>query len=488
MTFYFETYGCQMNIAESTALQLTLEKFGWQEQKLCAKARSDSSYNLKNSEVPDLIIINTCSVRITAEERVFGRLRFYTALKKNIHKTGKKIFILVTGCMADRLGSKLIEKGADYILSTQHKQLFPSILSEIQIECASECAEIKEHQIPSATNGLNFLKNNSDHFVFSDTYYSKGSFRSFVPIMHGCNNFCSYCIVPYVRGNEVSRNPLDIICEIRMLSDHGVKEITLLGQNVNSYIWKDYAAEKTYGRNSYLTNKNLDFSGLLELIAETIYTECLSIEWVRFLSSHPKDLSLKTIDVISKNKIFCKHLHLCVQHGSNNILLAMNRRYTREQYLRLVNDIKTAIPDITLSTDILVGFPGESASDFEEVLTLMESVRFLYSYMYHYNPREGTAAFNFSGRIDEGEKIARLGRVIELQQQHTRSALNIRVGSVEKVLVENVSRNNQNELVCRSERDESVIAAGDKACIGTFANVKIEGVKGNTLHGHFVTA
>ncbi|GMO52359.1 MAG: tRNA (N6-isopentenyl adenosine(37)-C2)-methylthiotransferase MiaB [Termitinemataceae bacterium] len=460
MTFFFETYGCQMNLAESAALKNTLLNSHWSEQALTSLTHSNDPSFENIALIPDLIIINTCSVRITAEQRVLGRLQFYSALKKTVLTHGKKIFVLVTGCMADRLGSALIEKGADYILSTQKKQLFPSILCEIE-----EIDKIDEiNQID---------KTAPDKFIFAPSYFTSCGndvkFRAFVPIMHGCNNFCSYCIVPYVRGPEVSRPPNEILSEIKFLSDNGIKEITLLGQNVNSYLWED-----------------IDFAILLEMIAEYIEKHSGSIEWVRFLSSHPKDLTIKTIKIMSANKIFAKHLHLCVQHGSNKILQAMNRGYNRQEYLNLVWQIRDAMPQISLSTDILVGFPGETEDDFKEVLSLMESVRFLYSYMYHYNPREGTASFEMSGRIDEKIKIERLKRVINLQQEHTQHALNLRINCTEKVLVENISRNNKNQLVCRSERDESVIAEGSADLIGTFKNVKIQSAKGNTLRGTFL--
>jgi tRNA-2-methylthio-N6-dimethylallyladenosine synthase len=202
---------------------------------------------------------------------------------------------------------------------------------------------------------------------------------------------------------------------------------------------------------------------------------------VRFLSANPKDFSLRTIAVMAENPVFCRHLHLCVQHGSNRVLTAMNRRYTRESYLDLTREIRKVMPDVSFSTDILVGFPGETEADLEETLSLMEEVRFLYAYMYHYNPREGTAAFNLSGRIPEAVKRERLSRVIALQKQHTREMLKSRLGMTEKVLVEGISRKNADELITRTEKDEMVAAPGSPALIGSFAELTLSSLRGNTF-------
>jgi tRNA-2-methylthio-N6-dimethylallyladenosine synthase len=217
------------------------------------------------------------------------------------------------------------------------------------------------------------------------------------------------------------------------------------------------------------------------MIAEEV--SGLSIEWVRFLSSHPKDLSSRAIKVMAENPVFCRHLHLCVQHGSNSVLEKMNRRYTRERYLELVAEIRAAMPDISLSTDILIGFPGETDEDFAEVLSLMEEVKFLYSYMYHYNPREGTEAYKLPNRIPDEIKQKRLARVIELQQSHTLELLQARIGSKEKVLVEGISRKHADELIGRTARDEMVVFCGEVSLIGTFVEAELLSLKGNTFKG-----
>jgi tRNA-2-methylthio-N6-dimethylallyladenosine synthase len=432
MTYFFETYGCQMNSAESAALALVCKEQGWTQAQ--------------SSESADLVLINTCSVRLTAEKRAFGRIAHYTGLKKK-HKL--KFTLVVAGCMAQRLGEKLKEKypGVDYVMGTGGRSFFPLILEAV--ENGSKAAS-------------DFTQEAA--FSFSRSHLEEGQFRSFIPIMHGCNNYCSYCVVPYVRGREVSRDPQNIMEEIRLVADRGVREITLLGQNVNSYFWE---------RNA------LDFSGLLKLVA--LEAEKNGVKWIRFLSANPRNFSPAAIEVLSAEKAFCRHIHLPVQHGSNSVLKAMNRGYTKERFLELVGEIRAAMPGITLSTDILVGFPGETEEDVQETLELMEEVKFLYSYMYHFNPREGTGACDLPGRIDEEDKKNRLSRVIALQKKHTSSLLKGRIGSTEVVLIEGISRKNADELITRTEKDEMVAVPGQASMIGSFARLTLSSLRGNTF-------
>ena len=430
MKYFFETYGCQMNNAESAALALACKERGWAEAHI--------------SEDADLVLINTCSVRLTAEERAYGRIAHYVAYKKN-HKPN--LTLVIAGCMAQRLGEKLIEKypQVDYVMGTLIRSEFPSILE-------------------AAENGTKAVLDLTEKaaFSFSQIHLEEGQFRSFIPIMHGCNNYCSYCIVPYVRGREVSRDPQNITQEIRLVGERGVREITLLGQNVNSYLSGDTG-----------------FSALLKLIA--VEAEKSGISWIRFLSANPANFSSKTIEVMANNKVFCRHIHLPVQHGSNTVLKAMNRGYTRERFLELVREIRTAMPGITLSTDILVGFPGETEEDQKKTLDLMEEVKFLYSFMYHFNPREGTKAYDLPYRIDEELKKERLSAVIDLQLKHTKELLKGRIGSTEVVLIEGISRKNADELITRTEKDEMVAVPGPKSMIGSFGRVTFSSLKGNTL-------
>ena len=434
MTYFFETYGCQMNSAESAALALVCRERGWT--------------IAPNGESADLILINTCSVRQTAERRALGRIALYASLKKK-----RRCALVIAGCMAQRMGETLKEKfpAVDYVMGTASRSLFPLILEAVEKNSgAAAYPEISANEKPQ--------------FAFSSSHLEEGQFRSFVPIMHGCNNFCSYCIVPYVRGREISRNPQFIIEEIQLLGERGVREITLLGQNVNSYNWN---------------SGELNFAGLLRIIADEAGKN--GIRWLRFLSANPKDFSRETIQVMAENPLFCRHLHLPVQHGSNRILAAMNRGYTSEHYLSLMNEIRAAMPQISLSTDILAGFPGETEDDIRETLALMEETKFLYAYMYHYNPREGTAAYNLPDRISEEVKRERLSRVIDLQKKHTAALLNKRIGEREIVLIEGISRKNADELITRTERDEMAVAPGPASMIGSFAELTLSGLRGNTF-------
>ena len=421
-----------MNVAESAALALTAREEGWEE------AKSDDE--------ADLVLLNTCSVRATAEQRVIGRLAHYKAKKKK----GASFALVVAGCMAERLGEKLKEKGADYLLGTSARSRFPLILEAVM-------------------NGKKDVFYEECTFKFSSFHHDEANpFRSFIPIMHGCDNYCSYCVVPYVRGREVSRSPLAIIDEMRSVSALGVREITLLGQNVNSY-----------------ECDGLNFPSLLKLLAEELRKND-TLRWIRFLSSHPKDFSEDLIRVIADNPSICHHIHLPLQSGSNRVLSEMNRRYTREKYLDLVRSLRSAMGDLSLSTDILVGFPGETGDDLEETLSLMEEVKFLYAYMYHYNPREGTEAFKLPGRIDSDVKRERLSRVIALQKRHTQELLKKRIGSDVTVLIEGISRKNADELVCRTEHDEMVVVPGSAGALGSMATLTLSALRGNTFRSQVI--
>jgi len=432
MTYFFETYGCQMNSAESAALTLVCKERGWREAE--------------NGEDSDLVLLNTCSVRLTAEKRALGRIAHYAGLKKK----GSSFTLVIAGCMAQRQGSSLIKKipQIDYVMGTAARGNFPLILEAAEKGVKAEL-DVNENAV----------------FSFSQSHLEKeGQFRSFVPIMHGCNRFCAYCIVPYVRGREVSRSPENILNEIRVVGERGVREVTLLGQNVNSYCWE---------------KDDTDFSGLLKIIAKE--AEKSGVKWIRFLSANPANFSQKTVEVLAQNSVFCRHIHLPVQSGSDAVLKAMNRGYTSRQFIELAGNIRAAMPGITLSTDILTGFPGETEDDFKETLGLMEEIRFLYSYMYHFNPREGTKAFDLPGRIDDGVKKERLSRVINLQKKHTGILLKSRIGSAETVLIEGISRKNADELITRTEKDEMAAVPGSRSMIGRFAKITLSSVKGNTF-------
>lgn len=456
MKYWIETYGCQMNKAESSALENTLRERGWS--------------NSLSGETADLVIINTCTVRATAETRAWGRIDHYSAIKRQ-----RPLTLVVTGCMAEKLKTSpdVRQCGIDHIVGTFQKQSFGLLLDTLSGTC-DESGDY--HESPSLslhpggmTPSRNLVLEESPEFIFPSSHYEPGNFRAFVPIMHGCNNFCSYCIVPYVRGREISRDPASILSEINVLEESGVREITLLGQNVNSYRHQSPTGE-------------LDFPGLLRVIASQLKSRKDSgITWIRFLTSHPKDLSDDLIEVLASEPVFCSHVHLCVQSGSDAILSAMNRNYTRNDYLDLVSKMKAKIPGLSLSTDILVGFPGETNQDLEDTLNLMKTVGFVYSYMYHYNVREGTAASRLPGRISEKIKRERLGRVIALQKELTRTAMEARIGDTDTVLIEDVSKKKKSEVLGRTARDEMVVLPAPASRIGDFVRVRLVSLSGNTF-------
>ncbi len=476
MTYFFETYGCQMNIAESAAAEQTFIARGW------TKA--------ENPEVADLVVINTCSVRATAENRIFGRLGWYAGLKavracrpdaKNksldiaseyVKNGPKPIRIAVMGCMAERMMKDLKRSYpvVDYVIGTFAKQHLGDMIDEIENDFGVDHKSVNY----SVKDGI---LTEDPVYSFSPLSAEPGAFSTFVPIMHGCNNFCTYCIVPYVRGREISRPVDEIMAEIDQLSKNQVKEIMLLGQNVNSY-------------HGYLTKDDksqvIDFPQLMQMVADHLKETNSPIEWVRFDSSHPKDLSDDLIEVISKNDSLCKGIHLAVQHGSDRILKAMNRHYTREDFYHIVDKIRQKMPSAAITTDIMIGFPGETDEDLEATLELMRHVRFQSSFMYYFNPREGTPAAVMANQIPLGEKKARLAKIIDLQLKITQEEMAKHVGITEKVLVERVSRDDESEVLAKTVRDERIAFKGDASMVGTFVTVHFDSLNGNTFKGTIV--
>lgn len=492
MTYFFETYGCEMNIAESAAVEQLLINRGWTAAP--------------SAQVADMAIINTCSVRGSAEERIEGRLGWFNGLKavrecrlgaktkmleeavEYVKDGPKPLTLVVMGCMAERILIDFHSKFpfVDYAVGTYAKHHFGDII----------CA-VEEGRKP-------FEVDDSEKYKFASVSAEPGAFSTFVPIMHGCNNFCTYCIVPYVRGREVSRPVNEILHELDILNGYGVREVTLIGQNVNSYngvlgeersgplgegVAEDAKSEgneavaaEDRGR---LPPQNINFASLLQIIADHLRATNSKIEWVRFMSSHPKDLTDDVIEVIAKEDVICRHIHLAVQHGSNSILEKMNRRYTREHYLELVRKIKEKIPDVSMTTDIMVGFPGETEEDVELTLDLMNQVKFESAMMYYYNPREGTPAAKLE-QLPEKVRKERLQRVIDLQLKHTHEQMSKRVGQVAKVLVESVSRDNKEELLGQTEQHEKVAFKAPKNMIGKFCKVRIQALSGNTFRGEMI--
>ncbi len=466
MKYFFETYGCEMNIAESAAVEHLFISRGWTKSE--------------DAESADAVIINTCSVRGSAEDRIFGRLGYFTGVKNIRYKKPEAktkvesmkravkfteengivpYTVILMGCMAERLLNDVKEQWPvlDYVVGTFGKYKFGDIITAI--EERREPFEIKEE----------------DSYTFAPVSYEEEAFSTFVPIMHGCNNFCTYCIVPYVRGREVSR-PLDqILSEIDFLSGRGVKEITLLGQNVNAYRCK------TKDENG--NEIELNFPKLLKKISSHIDETNSSINWIRFESSNPNDFSDELIETIANDKHVCHGFHIAAQHGNNEILKRMNRKNTREEFISLVEKLRKNIPNVQIVTDLMVGFPGETEEQFEEVLTLMEEVKFESAFMYFYNPREGTPAAKYENQIPVEVKKQRLQKVIDLQLKHTQEVMSKRIGETITVLADIVSKNDDTELLGKTEQNERVAFKADKKLIGTFVRVRIDSLNGNTFKG-----
>lgn len=428
--YWLETYGCQMNKAESGALELELQERGWRPAAEIASA--------------DLVILNTCSVRETAEDRIWGRLGFFRAEKKRAAGRGRPLRLVLMGCMVERLKEEIREQAphVDVLIGTFQKHRLLGALED------------------GEAGGLSFTALEAYRFAGRHT---PGGFRALVPIMHGCDNFCSYCIVPHVRGPEVSRSPRSILEEIAGLGP--VREITLLGQNVNSYRWE-----------------GLDFPGLLRQVLPALQPPV----WLRFLTSHPKDFSPRLIELLAGGPPLCRHVHLPVQHGSDRVLARMGRGYTREQYLQLAARIRKAVPEAALTSDILIGFPGETEEDFRMTLQLMEQVQFDDAFTYRYNPRRGTRAFDLGDEVPDGLKQERLAEVIRVQRRITRGRKLARVGRELPVLVESVSRKDPGELLARTEGDETVVFPGPPQTVGRFARVRLLQLAGGTFRGQEV--
>ncbi|WP_333886721.1 tRNA (N6-isopentenyl adenosine(37)-C2)-methylthiotransferase MiaB [Clostridium sp.] len=423
-SFFISTYGCQMNEEDSEKLSGILKKMGYKkaEDKLSA----------------DLIIFNTCCVRENAELKVYGNL----GALKNLKKQKPELIIALCGCMMQQKGmaEKVIKKFpfVDIIFGTHNAYKFPEYLNRVNRQNAS-VMEIQDKE---------------DGIVEGVPIDRESSVKAFVTIMYGCNNFCSYCIVPYVRGRERSRKPEDIENEIKELVSKGYKEVTLLGQNVNSY-----------GKN---LNPRVNFSELLKRI-----NDIEGIERVRFMTSHPKDLTEDVIEVISKCDKICEHIHLPVQSGSTRILKKMNRSYSKEQYLALVNRIRDNIPGASITTDIIVGFPGETEEDFQETLNLAKEVEFDSAFTFIYSKREGTPAYDIEEQISEDTKHERFNRLVEIINESSAKKNKAYKGRIEEILVEGPSKNDNTKLMGRTRTGKLVNFQGDNSSIGKLVKVEI---------------
>lgn len=428
------TYGCQMNVNESAKIKSILQNMG---------------YNvIEDVSEADAVFLNTCTVREGAATQIYGKLGELMAVKEE-----RGTIIGITGCFAQEQGEELAKKFPviDIVMGNQNIGKIPTAIEKI------ESGDFK-HVI--------YTGDEDDLPPRLDAEFDSKKTAS-IPITYGCNNFCTYCIVPYVRGRERSVPMPQILDEVKGFVEKGYKEIMLLGQNVNSY------------GNDLETGEN--FATLLEEICK-IDGEFL----VRFVSPHPKDFGDDVIDVIARNEKVARCLHLPLQSGSSRILKLMNRKYTKEQYIELAEKIKSRIPGVALTADIIVGFPHETEENFLDTLDVVDKIGFETSFMFMYSPRKGTAAAKMDGQLDQEVKKERLQRLIDLQNRKSKEASDSYKGKIERVLVEGPSRKNEEVLTGRTSTNKVVLFAGDKELEGTFVNVKINECKTWSLYGEIV--
>ena len=442
---YIETYGCQMNVADSEVVASVMQMAGYE--------------TCESLDEADAVFLNTCSVRDNAEQKIYHRLEALKSEKVKRLKGKKDLIIGVLGCMAERVQQDLLENhGADLVAGPDAYLTLPDLVAQAEtghkaINIELSTTETYKEVVPQRLHGAKL--------------------SGFVSIMRGCNNFCHYCIVPYTRGRERSRDVESILREVRDLRDRGFKEVTLLGQNVNSYKWMVESGER---------KEETNFSELLRRVAE----EAPEMR-VRFTTSHPKDMSDETLRVIAEVPNVCKHIHLPVQSGSDRILKLMNRKYTREWYLDRVAAIRRIIPDCGLSTDIFVGYHDETEEDHQLSLSLMREVGYDSAFMFKYSERPGTyASKHLPDNVPEEEKIRRLNELIALQTEMSAQRNKLDEGKEFDVLVEGFSKRSREQLCGRTEQNKMVVFPKDGHHIGETVRVRITGSTSATLLGENV--
>ena len=438
---FIETYGCQMNVADSevVASVMNMAGYGTTDELECA----------------DAIFINTCSIRDNAEQRIFNRLNQLNILRR---KRKKRLIVGIIGCMAERMKHQLItECDVDLVAGPDAYLQLPELIAmaengEKAIHVELSTTETYRDIIPTRVGG--------------------NKVSGFVSIMRGCNNFCTYCIVPYTRGRERSREPQSILNELADLRQRGFKEVTLLGQNVNSYLYK--------GENG----ENIDLSQLLTMVADAAPEMR-----VRFTTSNPEDLSDDIINVMASRSNICNHIHLPVQSGSNKILKLMNRKYTRQWYLNRIAKIKATIPDCGISTDMFTGFHDETEEDFAETLSLMREVGFDSAFMFKYSERPGTfASKNLPDNVPEDVKIDRLNRMIALQNELSLCSNRNDVGHTFEVLVEGYSKRSRDDMFGRTQQNKVIVFPASNTHVGDIVTCVVESATSATLKGRLLTS
>jgi len=435
---YLETYGCQMNVADSEVVASVMQMAGYGTTEVLDDA--------------DAIMINTCSVRDNAEQRIFARLNQLNALRR---RRQRRLIIGVIGCMAERMKDVLIsDHGVDLVAGPDSYLQLPDLIAAAEqgqkaIDVQLSTTETYRDIIPQRIGGSRV--------------------SGFISIMRGCNNFCTYCIVPYTRGRERSREPQSILNELHDLQARGFKEVTLLGQNVNSYLYKPADGGEPVG-----------LAALLTMVAQAAPEMR-----VRFTTSNPEDLSDEIIDVMASHDNICNHIHLPVQSGSNKVLKLMNRKYTREWYLDRIDRIRTAMPDCGISTDMFTGFHDESEEDFQETLSLMRKVGFDSAFMFKYSERPGTyASKHLPDNVPEDVKIDRLNRMIALQNELSLVSNQHDVGKTFEVLVEGYSKRSKDDMFGRTQQNKVIVFPAGDTQVGDRVRCVVESASSATLKGH----
>ncbi len=432
---YIETYGCQMNVADSEVVASIMETVGYSQTDAVDSA--------------DAVLLNTCSIRDNAEQKIHSRLQALNALRRA--KNRKPLIVGVIGCMAERAKDELINRdGVDLVAGPDAYLDLPNLFAAVEAGHKAINVELSTTETYRDVIPARSLANRVSGFV---------------SIMRGCNNFCSYCIVPYTRGRERSRELASILNEVADLKRHGFKEVTLLGQNVNSY--------------RYVTpdGETVDFPALLERVAQSAPSMR-----VRFTTSHPKDMSDATIDVIARYPNICNHIHLPVQSGSNSVLKAMNRKYTREWYLDRIKAIRSRIPDCGISSDLFTGFHGETEEDFNQTLDLMREAAFDSSFMFKYSERPGTlASRTMPDNVPEEVKVERLNRMIALQNELSAESNRRDIGKVFEVLVEGFSKRSREHMMGRTQQNKAAVFPRGSVKVGDFVKVRVTDASSATL-------
>jgi tRNA-2-methylthio-N6-dimethylallyladenosine synthase len=436
-SIYIETYGCQMNVNDSEVVAAIMQQAGYDMASELAAA--------------DVVFVNTCSIRENAEQRVWGRLEVFRQQKRR----NPALLVGVLGCMAERLKEELLEKGiVDIVAGPDAYRDLPRLTA----------------QAGTGQKAINVLLSREETYAdISPVRMDKNGVTAFVSIMRGCNNMCTYCVVPYTRGGERSRHPATIAREVQELFERGYREVTLLGQNVDSYAWADVKDPA----------KTINFARLLELVA--LVSPQLR---VRFATSHPKDMSNGVLYTMAMYPNICDHIHLPVQSGSTRMLTLMNRKYTREEYLARVAKIREIIPGCAISTDIIAGFCSETLEDHEATLSLMREVGFDQAFMFQYSERPNTkAARHFNDDVPPEGKTRRLNEIIALHNALSLKSNKQEVGQEREVLIEGVSKRSSEELFGRTPQNKVVVFPKNKCGIGTYVQVKIMRCSSATLIG-----